>query len=63
MAGRQARKKTSLKDLKARKSTAAKVKGGGIEPQPFRETAGIDPQPFKAAGVSPQPFKTGRTAP
>jgi len=52
MARRQARKKTPLKDLKARNAKAAKVKGGGIEPQPFRERAGIDPVPFRANPVT-----------
>jgi hypothetical protein len=61
MARQQGRKKTPLKDLKPRKAKAAKVKGGGIEPEPFRETAGIEPQPFRAAGIDPTPFKTGRT--
>ena len=62
MARQQGRKKTPLKDLKARKGTAAKVKGGGISPDPFREKAGIDPDPFREkAGIDPSPFKAGRS--
>jgi len=49
MARRQGRKKTPLKDLKARAGKATKVKGGGIDPEPFRERAGIEPTPFKTA--------------
>jgi hypothetical protein len=52
MARGQGRKKTPLKDLKPKARKTAKVKGGGIEPTPFRaaETkAGIEPQPFRTS--------------
>jgi hypothetical protein len=48
MARRQGRKKTPLKDLKARTAKAAKVKGGGAQPDPFKR-AGIEPVPFKTS--------------